>query len=157
MGCTAADCIYSGIRKKIISKELQKGQRLAVDVVEDLHAKVADHRLADLLEEEGVEVVEDSLEKEDDQHHQRQHLEEKDVLFHEDLVEQVLDEIGLGTGEAGDEDHRQHGDEKFDPVGTDDEKESVENFCIAHAIKVKCRNGGRPLGHCRTGCRERSY
>lgn len=29
MGCTAADCIYSGIRKKIISKELQKGQRLA--------------------------------------------------------------------------------------------------------------------------------
>ncbi|WP_462415134.1 GntR family transcriptional regulator [Cloacibacillus evryensis] len=33
MGCTAVDCIYSGIRKKIISKELQKGQRLAETVI----------------------------------------------------------------------------------------------------------------------------
>ena len=28
-GCTAVDSIYSGIRKKIIAKELEKGQRLA--------------------------------------------------------------------------------------------------------------------------------
>ena len=39
-------------------------------------------------------------------------LRKKTFFLHEDLVEQILDQVGLGPGQGGDEDHPGHGDEE---------------------------------------------
>jgi hypothetical protein len=61
-------------------------------------------------------------------------LQEKDIFFHEDLVEEIFHQVRLRTGKTGYTDHGEHSDQEFVLIRENNSIEALEYFFVGHGV-----------------------
>ena len=87
--------------------------------------QIGDHPQPHKIHQIGLEVIEDPLQQEENDDDEGKEKKFLCILVDEDLVQGRLDHVGLTTLQSRDEDHADHCNDEFAPIGSDEFKKAT--------------------------------
>ena len=78
---------------------------------------IGDNSQADKIHQIGLAIIEDSFDKEKEDDGNRKEKKHFLILFHEDIIQGGLNQVGLARSEKRDKGHADHGKNDLGPIG----------------------------------------
>ena len=105
-------------------------------MLEYFTSEIFDNGEPHLFKEVMIGVIEETLESENYDYEHRQSEKIIFVFGDKNLINQILDKVGLGPGKEGNKNHGDHRYDQFSFIGLEGKEKASENYLVGHECNL---------------------